>query len=532
MGYNGFQEPTSVAKFLNATVLSFNASIGLGSAAESTLTVDLIEDCNDGDQFLPAIGAKEVGAPVYFPDYAPYNFGFGGVLQSWTENFDSGGKTFKAVITDPRQLLENFSIIVDSYVAQPVQATNYFNAYAYYESSILDGACSNFGRSGSSERGMPMQRIVSALSQASPVIYSPTGYPFYMNYESLSFLNSLPYYYRVAGPGITLLELIQNGADALGYEFYVYSNIANMINVGLIDLKTQPATISNSLQGLKGTATQLNYGQELRNDKTKTMLLGENIHYLTGSDDMTLFFGEEQTLTGTIPVVPHLYASPEGFWINIKTLSMNASLNFPIAGTYHTISEYDIRAAMSSFDLWFMRVRDKDIPGTLNAAVRAKLGDTTDTSAGAVVDQLTGDGVPPGQAVRALADITAQPSKTNTPYNALQADLEAIHGFVSNLGNTYYGKQFFVALKENVCSKNSENFGERIFTAVPTSAGGWVDYGISVLGLSDPDLSLFRETDGRIGAFCRFVQDSTPYTPGDSGEASGGAPSCGETDTC
>ena len=41
-----YTEPTEPLTFLNATVLSFNASLGLGSTQESSLTLDLINDCN------------------------------------------------------------------------------------------------------------------------------------------------------------------------------------------------------------------------------------------------------------------------------------------------------------------------------------------------------------------------------------------------------------------------------------------------------------------------------------------------------
>lgn len=131
----GYTEPTTPARFLGCTVLSFNASLGLGSAQESSLTVDLIEDCDAGDVFTPETGAVLVGDPVVFPDSASFSFSFGGYLQSWTKNYDSSGKTYKVVVTDPRQLLQNFSIILDSYLGPPTSTTNYFNAYYYLESS-------------------------------------------------------------------------------------------------------------------------------------------------------------------------------------------------------------------------------------------------------------------------------------------------------------------------------------------------------------------------------------------------------------
>ena len=47
---------TDTIKFLDSTVISFNLSLGLGSAAESTLSIDLVDDCTSltgGSGFVP-----------------------------------------------------------------------------------------------------------------------------------------------------------------------------------------------------------------------------------------------------------------------------------------------------------------------------------------------------------------------------------------------------------------------------------------------------------------------------------------------
>ena len=57
-------------KFLGATVLNMNASLGLGTAS-SSLNINLILDCEDGDFFAPALLNTDpryiqVGDAVYF----------------------------------------------------------------------------------------------------------------------------------------------------------------------------------------------------------------------------------------------------------------------------------------------------------------------------------------------------------------------------------------------------------------------------------------------------------------------------------
>jgi hypothetical protein len=89
-------------------------------------------------------------------------------------------------------------------------------------------------------------------------------------------------------------------------------------------------------------------------------------------------------------------------------------------------------------------------------------------------------------------------------------DLDKIHKFIANIGTTYYGKQFLTKLNSNICvtinneEADGNGFGEKIYSEVPTNDGGWVDYNTSVLGLNDPDLSIFRSDDDRIKPFSIF----------------------------
>ncbi|NBT09309.1 MAG: hypothetical protein EBS98_11025, partial [Chitinophagia bacterium] len=242
-------------KFLGATVLSFNSSLGLGSS-ESTLNVDLIEDCDNGDLFLPSNDLIFVGAPVYFIAGA---FNFGGVLTNWTINQGASGKTFNIKAVDPRQLLENTIIVTDSYIGDPIRGLNYFNVYAFWENSVLNGNCVAFGSSLSGERGIPYQKVIQALTNMDPTIYSPTGYAYRVDFGT--FPTNLPEYYRVSGPAISILQLLQDVCDIMGYDFYVNLNYGEIITIGLIDLKIPPASFGSIIDAYDGIATELSYGQ-------------------------------------------------------------------------------------------------------------------------------------------------------------------------------------------------------------------------------------------------------------------------------
>jgi len=505
-------------KFLNATVLSFNTSLGLGSAEESSLNVDLIEDCENGDKFMPAYNQIEVGAPVYFSTSVDgTGFNFGGVLTNWTVNQGGSGKTFNVKVVDPRQLLQNAIVVTDSNASPPVQTKNYFNIFAAYEGG---GGCANFGSSGNTDRGTPYVNVISKLASmgstviidgigaiSGPMICSPTGYNYIVNISS--FPQGVPSYYRVQGPGISLLQLLDDVCNVLGLAFYVNLLPGGVINVGTIDLKVIPPAdgFSNIINQFNGTATELSYGEELRNEVTKSIIFGEKVHYLSPVSKFNFFFGEEWDGNDFIPVLPYAFDECYGFWIKKRIADVNLTLNKPLPGIGpYTISEYDIKGAMASFEAWMARVSNPDIKGTLNKAIRDNFTQVTPQIKD-VLKQVNDD--PNIDAVnkwKRIVDIINGPEKGKLLPDLIQQDLDNLHQFVQNLGTTYYGKQWLTPLNESVCFKlNESSFGEKIFSSTPTNAGGWVDPGIPVLGLADPDLGFFRETDDRIAAFAVFA---------------------------
>lgn len=149
--------------FLGGTVTSFSATLGIGGNEESSLNVELVNDCfvnlnpdgtpntqvtPDGEHFL---GNMLIGSPVYF-DLGPYTtyaknynlylqelaqgkefFTFGGILQSFTANQGSNGLTFSARVVDPRFLLGGVTLVLSETLNGPVKHRNYYNLYAYWE---------------------------------------------------------------------------------------------------------------------------------------------------------------------------------------------------------------------------------------------------------------------------------------------------------------------------------------------------------------------------------------------------------------
>jgi len=500
-------------KFLGASVISFNTNLGIGSASESTLTVDLIEDCeaDPPDLFLPASTGNnkvEVGEPAYF-DTTIYGggFSFGGVLTSWSKTQGSSGRTFNVTVSDPRQLLQNVGVVVDSYVGPPSYGINYINVYAHYEQEVLSGNCNVFGSSLGNERGMPYQKVIQALQSMNSTIYSPTGYPYTVNWGS--FPTGLPEYYRVTGPQ-TVSQLLQDVCDVLGFSFFVSLAPGNIITVGLIDLKSVPQSFSTIIDEFDGVATELSFGEELRNEVTKAIIFGEQQHYLTYVDEFQFYFGEDMINGEPVAVVPFkIDRDNNTFWINKKINNLNGTLEkpFPNDGPYE-ISELDIRAAMGSLELWKSRVFDPDIVGNFNAAIRANYPEGVDQLKQRIND------IKPNRAINDIA-LNPNAAKVDLLNEIRSNDLKKIHSFIADLGNTYYGKQFITPLKETICYYQGENFQEKIFSSVPTNAGGWIDGDIPILGLADPDLGLYRSDDNRLTSFGVFTLD------GDNDDKSG-----------
>lgn len=517
---------SSPITFLGATVISFNSNLGFGGQ-ESTLSVDLVEDCETTPPqvFQPRVNGIQIGQPVHFTTRLASEsefFDFGGILVNWTITQNNSGKIYNAKVSDPRSLLENCAVIIDTYLGPPTQTKNYFNVYAHYESAVLSQDCSAFGTSWASDRGMPYQKIIDGLRSMNPTVYSPTNYTFTIDFST--FPTGLPEYYRVPGPSISILQLLTDVCDVLGLDFFITMTSDNVIKVNTVVLNQQPTSFNWIINSFNGVATDLSYGQELRNERTRTLIFGEQQHYLTYVNQMDFFFGEDEVTN--LPIVPYTRDDCVGFWIRKRITTLNASLNkpFPTNGPF-TISEIDIRTAMSSYELWKDRVFNSSTPGTFNQAIRdvhpQGVADM-DNAVNSLVNASTALNSSIG-----VADAVHNPSAASAYANQYDVteDLKKIHAFVQNLGETYYGKQYIAKLNQTVCytrATDGQNYSQLVFTDIPTNAGGWVDEGIPVLGLADPELTAFREEDNRIGCFAEFSITGSGTAP------SGNKPNFGE----
>ena len=148
--------------FLGCSVKSFTVSAGWGEQS-STLTVELVQDPCVGpkiwwDESLnrqtgniadPGFLAPDPGVAVYFRMEEDPNdpsdrggFEYCGLIQSWIERTDSNGNpAYSVQVTDPRVILENTQLILDSYPGPTSGVWNLINVYAYVEN--LGTTCSS-----------------------------------------------------------------------------------------------------------------------------------------------------------------------------------------------------------------------------------------------------------------------------------------------------------------------------------------------------------------------------------------------------
>ena len=512
---------TNPITFLDATVVSFNGNLGVGSQ-ESSLTVELVEDCDSGQTFAGGFPDSLIGSPVCFPENpGGMNFSFCGIITNWTRNIGTSGNTYSVTLTDPRRILENCTLIIDTYAGTALNnIPNVFNVYNFYESesAITSGQCSTFGTSGiSGDRGISYQAIINALQQSNLTIRTPTGSPLSIDLSDLP--SGFPPSYRANGPSMTLLQLITDVCDATGYDFYVYLNSNSVIKIGLVDLRQNPSSFSY-IQGISGYITDRSFGRELRIEKQNSIIFGEKRHYMATASNFLPYFGEN---TRCEPVTAVPGGGSCGFNVLVYTKPLAASLRNPgvfAGGEDLYINEFDLRA---NYELWVDAVLagNADLSSYALTA-KAWFEDNGMTGNFANAFFAAGNGIKASAKISSVQDVTAGNPSQNTSRKTqeyINEDAKKIHGYIESLRQTYYGKQFLCTLSENICVGNTQDImtsgnsassvtclsTEKFYSAEPTNDGGWVETGGTVMGVSDPYLGFFRQDDGRVGAFAKFT---------------------------
>lgn len=359
----------------------------------------------------------------------------------------------------------------------------------------------------------------------------------------------VPNFYRVAG-SITMLDYIQNLCDLTARDWYVTMEYNEQSDTHVIRIRTvhliddYEGNYNTLIEKYNGAATELSYGKEFSNEKTRNMIMGENVHYMSQSTLSTYYFGDDGFGNPQAPLVDYNYnylnplggISPgDNFWVLIDVTQLNVGLYTPFPSNKIWVSERDILAAAAGKHIWEMRAtavrRDKqgnEITDNINAPagsinyhlrnMHPGLKNLAMDIVTRLVDTLGRKKVfvPPGvptEQDNQRFPVTDMFMNTFGSYSyqnnsqKLLKDLETIYNFINDLGTKYYGKQYLCRLNETVCynylDPDAES-GSLEYSSNPTNEGAWIDPGEYALGLHDGYLAPFKTEDGRVGAFVRF----------------------------
>lgn len=263
-------------RFFGLSIVNFTSSMGWGDSP-STCNITLVNDPSNGDFLITPIQ----GQPA---EFAYGSFVFGGIVKSFNRSDDfSASPLYTLVMEDPRELLSGVSLILSGYNGS-VSVPNVMNIYGYLENT------GGFGYSRSNNAGIPWEKVkdsLIALTSGSSPSYGGAivlgNYSFRINLNNLP---SLPSFYRITSPNISVLDFIREICDAANHDYFFTLEIIN--NVNYIVLKT----INRNEQPINGLieafvlttpgAASKNVGYEFRNEITSKFLIGGSVSRMYG----------------------------------------------------------------------------------------------------------------------------------------------------------------------------------------------------------------------------------------------------------
>lgn len=513
-------------QFLGASLQSFNSSIRRGDGG-AELEVVLIVDSTNGDTTPTFVtGATKIGQPVYFT-YG--DFSFGGILRSYRKLQDSGNNPrYSCTISDPREILAGVQLILSEYTGQ-VSVPNVYNIYGSYENY-------EFGSSGVNDSGMPIYNIVSRLeNMILPGTNYSTGaikfrgdiaagetFQYYLDLTELPIVSAN---YRISGPNITVLEMIQQVCSDAGYDFYLdliqtsiighFNEYVYNYNLDTIKLKVIPRVgqtlsfnaISDFVTSVDG-AMSINSGRELRNETTSKFIVGGpriDVYfqeYNNGTDSLANiwpFWGFDSTgkaILGTGTNNDHKFT--------VDTRHLDC---FGVGATYE-MDVAELRAAMADKESWinFLQIRNgvRNTPQFKRADRIGLVGGLNEQ-----LLQLAGKNGGKLTAAQIFSPTKKQletfVAANQNNENNLNESIERLYNFVKSYATEFYGRKFMVNLPFTISNGVIQDSitGEYKMYRYP-EASGWVDESSTTLadlissGYLPNEFNRYTTDEGRI----------------------------------
>ena len=516
--------------FLGASITGFNTSLGWGGQL-STLTVNLVEDSSNGDDFV----IPDVGQPARF---IYEGFSFGGIVQKWVANGSlDGNPTYQVILNDPRELLNGVQLVVNNYTGTTYNIPNLYNIYGYWENTI------GYGTSQVNEGGMPWKKVRDAflvLQQTNP-IYLKTV-PFTIDVSNLP---NMPDYYRVGGgqTSITLMDFISSICDDSARDFFFNLETNNVIKLYTVDRSTQPqlGLIASFISQTSGAVSK-EVGVELRNETTSKFLVGGKVSRLYLNEwsdgepeDMTIhkYWGldangnvilpkDKRYVVNGVPVVDEA-----GDPIFYKAIELDTRVIevWGVGETYDTDGA-EMRAVLAGFDNWTaflalkamrragqarkfyssphaLKLEQLNIFPSLSTASLARVLDPSISAEELYrkVGELVVHDTSPltGRIVKGISESLGRTHEEN---------IKILYDFLRKYAEEYYGRKYMVRIPFVLAARDSETL-EIKTTLEPTEAGFVTDQVIAS-GVQNNQLPVdyykLQTPDGRFNPYVRFTE--------------------------
>lgn len=304
----GFQNSL---QFLGCDVYGVSARLGL-NGSESSLNVELMADkLSTNTNCKPLLDCQQK-CPDESPspsesvimNYSGYlgniytfslgKFCFRGILTDHQYIEGSSGFRYRVRLTDGRQVLANVAVIINNLYSRPPDSLrpNLISIPYSVETSVAADdcgsgeKCKDFGKSGNMNKGILLKKIIEGIDgQQCKVPISGAC----LGIDLSKIIDITPTTYRVTTTESNVLELITLACQEAGYDFYV-EIVGYDIRVVPINNKTvavtDPSTEGPLFQFLQDTIDNYDiidkeYGQELTFNKSKKLVIGDNLRYLT-----------------------------------------------------------------------------------------------------------------------------------------------------------------------------------------------------------------------------------------------------------
>lgn len=310
VGLSDSKFTNGVYKFMNASLLSANMSVGFNNTA-SSLSVSVVEDLKNNDLFVkpdtPSLWAFSlpkggVGRSI-FPNkssdlqpngYNPTNtpFYFCGICNSWSKSeINASGKTIDINISDPREILRGVQCLLSGFsLSHNIGTGSSGDPLPRFQNvdNVIDCfGFFNFGmESDLNEFGMPWNKIKFAIES---VRVEVNDIKFEFRFTGTAFTDT-PASYRLNEETIDIVSLAGKVAKDGGSDLVIIARKV-AIDVAVVEFRAIRRTNNNDL-----TKTELNnfittradivenadIGREFRNEPTSNIIVGDmrNSNYI------------------------------------------------------------------------------------------------------------------------------------------------------------------------------------------------------------------------------------------------------------